>query len=130
MTTVTLTKHTPDYTQMSTEPTGFPVTIKAVGVGIPSEIFVYKNKGDGDYMFTNIAALYELADLSTVEYSIVENETEVPYVRRDEVSLVMPSIDDVNVLWDALQADVRRLVKDYNNSMTMDEVETATISES
>lgn len=121
----------PDYTQLSDEPTGFPVKITAVGENMPSEIFVFHAiAGVGMHAFTNVAALYELADLTTLSYAIVDGEISAPYYRANEVNLVLPSVDKVAEVWQEIQADVRRLVKDYNNANVMSETETVIINES
>jgi hypothetical protein len=101
-------------------PTGYPIRFKAVGTGIPSEIFVFKDIGNGkDAIFSNIASLRELGDLATETYMLQENETYVPYFRTDEVFLILPNPEAVEETTANILEDIKRLIEDYKAFVAM-----------
>lgn len=128
MSSVTITRTTPtiagDYI-----PTGYPVKFTAVGTDMPSEIFVFKDVGNGkDSIFSNVAAFYELGDLLTETYVLENAELEVTYYRSDELTLILPTIEEVEEISQKILEDVTRLVEDYNNLSDLDLTETYVIT--
>lgn len=110
-------------------PTGYPVKFVAVGTDMPSEIFVFKDVGNGkDSIFSNVAAFYELGDLLDETYVLTNAELEVPYYRSDEVTLILPTLEEVEEISQKILEDVGRLVEDYNNLSSLDLTQTYVIN--
>jgi len=111
----------------------WPISIKAEGIDMPSEIFVYHvaqslSAFTGD-IFEAVASPSQLYELPANQAAPVSEAYQVPFYRRDICEFVARSASESLRIWEVVQEEVAILVRDFNASNTLGAVETVSVGE-
>ena len=133
---IKLTKYVSDYNFDPDINRGWGIMVRAEGINIDSEIFVYHRMSDlevydGD-MFEAVASVnqyYEIPPHQPSGPNNLRSEKEsIPYYRRNQLEVFARSSVELDEIWDYIKTDVSRLVADYNSNLKMKSTNTVMIS--
>jgi hypothetical protein len=117
------------------KPTGWPLVIKATGVNMPEDIFVFHTMTSTDPYYgdlfecvASVNQLFELPKNMAISATDTPNQN-LPYYRTNQIELFLRSPAEVEEVWKSIQDDVERLVWDYNSVYAMQAVETVEVAE-
>jgi hypothetical protein len=115
------------------EKSAWPLTVQALGTGMPSEIFVYQivpptNQLPGD-RYQCVASVSQLSELPllagpdtnkapakpklTAKYTKLKN-FDIPFYRSASAEFICHTACEAQDLWNMIQCDVQRLVDNFN----------------
>lgn len=101
----------------------WPITITAVGVDMPSEIFVYHIDQEGDPLegdiFEAVASPQQLYELPANAAAVISSDDQIPYYRRSVLEFLARSADEAQYIWETVQEEVAILVRDFNAGNTL-----------
>jgi hypothetical protein len=131
---IRLLRYSPEFEFDPDTNTGWGLLVRAEAIGdINPEIFVYHKMVESDPytgdMFEAVSSINQYYELPTYAPEKLENNEIIPYYRRNQVELFARSPSELEEIWKYLQADIARLVRDYNSTEILREFVTSDIDE-
>jgi len=131
--TISLTRYQSEYTVTNSGSPMYPLKVLAEGVDMPSEIFVYQLKGNGDPfnqdVFRCVASVFDLYEFPVQSVIQTTDLLQIPYYRSSIATFYCRSAEELEELWQAIKADTSDLVKNFNASERLLAVDSTTITE-
>tara|TARA_B100000579_G_scaffold431498_1_gene446657 strand:- start:12238 stop:13104 length:867 start_codon:yes stop_codon:yes gene_type:complete len=112
----------------------YPLVVRAVGLNIPSEIFVYhavsgETPYEGD-TFEAVATPNHLEELPKNKPYVSSMTSEaIPYYRRNQIELLFRSAKELELVWRVIKKEVADLVENYKALNSLKKIETVEIDE-
>jgi len=114
----------PDGTQHA-----WPVTIRAVGTNIASEIFVHRAVKAGDPFdgdgFSCVASAQQMYELPAKRSLVLSSKYQLPFYRSAQLEVLARSQAEADAIWQYVNEDVKRLLDNYNVATDAVPVETS-----
>jgi hypothetical protein len=123
---VELTKYVSDYKFDPDVNRGWGIMVRAKGIGMDSEIFIYHRMPESEVyegdMFEAVASVNQYYEIPS--YTPKDNGTQpegelVPYYKRNQLEVFARSVTELEEIWEYIKTDVSRLVADYNANLKM-----------
>lgn len=116
----------------------WPISVQALGINMPSEIFVYKVVPAQDTLpgdrYQCVASATDLEEMPTASHRVERKAhngiLSCPFYRTSTVTFNCHSAVEAAAFWQDVQDQVQRLVDNYNQWQSMELNETITISPS
>lgn len=123
----------PQHMLLGEQQTAFPLTIRAEGLDIPSEIFVYRVGKTGDPFtgdaFSCIASVSQLYELPARQSQTLTTNQQIPFYRTSQAEFILRSQAEVDEVWRIVQEDVLALIQNFNLSFTLQGTEVVEVTQ-